>query len=593
MSHRGRHGIASLTQRLPFSLTYSFPMNRRNFISTGATLLCSIPWLGFRKFENQMAEKPAWLIEWIKIHDQQLPNFKALKLTDPKHKYAGGYMDNVEIPNPHTTSGFIGKACMQMYCPESAFFQSKEVLKDVEEAAQAMLKFQHSDGNIDLLSTNFHSTPDTAFVLENIVPAYKFLKHSNTKGSEHTLELLQKFLKNAGEALISGGIHTPNHRWVVSAALTKLNELFPDKRYINRIDQWLAEHIDLDPDGQYTEKSTNSYSPIVNRSLIIMAKGLNKPELLEPVLKNLEMTLYYVHPNGEVVTEASNRQDKGTIGNMSKYYYCYRFMALQKNNGEMAAMARQIEKTSTKEQLAGYLDYFLEDSTLWKDLPAEKPLPTSYAKAFPYSGVVRIRRNNWDTTILSNNAGWLTFHKGNAVLQAIRVASSFFGKGQFQSEKIEQQGDTWVLTKSLEGPYYQPLDKDKISPDGDLDKMPRTLRKQSEIQHLKTVVKVKEAQNGLEIEINMSGTEGVPVSLELIFREGGTFEGVTKLPEKENTYLFSGDKGSYSVGSDSINFINGKVEHKNIQLRGALPPMEAPTVYLTGFTPFRHVIKLS
>lgn len=569
-------------------------MNRRNFVTMGASSLCAIPMLGFSVFEKRnSAEKPAWVVEWIKIHDQQLPNFKKLKVTDPKHRYVGGYTDDVEIPNPHTTSGFIAKACMLISCPESSFYQSTEVLKEVEAAAKAMLKFQHADGTIDLLATNFHSTPDTAFVLENIVPAYKFLKQSNTKGSESTLELLQKFLKNAGEGLIVGGIHTPNHRWVVSAALTKLNELFPDKRYLNRIDQWLAEHIDLDPDGQYTEKSTNSYSPIVNRSLIIMAKGLNKPELLEPVLKNLEMTLFYVHPNGEVVTEASNRQDKGTIGNMSKYYYCYRFMALQKNNGEMAAMARQIEKTSSKEQLAGYLDYFLEDPTLWKDLPADKPLPTSYAKAFPYSGVVRIRRNNWDSTLLSNNTSWLTFHKGNAVLQAMRVASSFFGKGQFQSEKIEQQGNTWVLTKSLEGPYYQPLEKDKISPDGDLDKMPRTLRKQSEIQKLETIVKIKEANNGLEVEINMNGTEGVPVSLELIFRAGGEFSGISKLSAKENAYLFSGEKGTYTVNGDTINFSSGKIEHKNVQLRGALPAMDAPTVYLTGFTPFKHTIKLS
>ncbi|MFN3490202.1 MAG: hypothetical protein ACK4YV_13770, partial [Emticicia sp.] len=137
------------------------------------------------------------------------------------------------------------------------------------------------------------------------------------------------------------------------------------------------------------------------------------------------------------------------------------------------------------------------------------------------------------------------------------------------------------------------LDKNKISPDGDLDKMPRTLRKQSEVQKLETTVKIKEANNGLEIEINMSGTEGVPVSLELIFRAGGLFSGVTKLPTKENAYLFSGEKGSYSVGSDSINFSSGLVEHKNIQLRGALPAMDAPTVYLTGFTPFRHIIKLS
>lgn len=568
-------------------------MNRRTFVATSVSTLSAIPVLGFQLFEKYSLAKPAWLLEWIKIHDQQLPNFKVLKVTNPQHPYVGGYMDDAEIPNPHTTAGFIGKACMLMACPESVFYQSKETLKEVEEATKALLKMQHTDGTIDLLSTNFHSTPDTAFVLENIVPAYTFLKKSTTKGSEVALDLLKTFLKNAGEALTVGGIHTPNHRWVVSAALTKLNELFPDPRYLARIEQWLAEHIDIDPDGQYNEKSTNSYSPIVNRSLIIIAKGLNKPELLEPVRKNLVMTFYYVHPNGEVVTEASNRQDKGTIGNMVRYYYCYRYMALLDNNGEMAEMCRLIENTSTKNQLAGYLDYFLEDPNLWKELPVSKALPTNYAKAFPYSGVVRIRRGNWDATILSNNASWLTFHKGNAVLQAMRIAASFFGKGQFDSVKIEQEGNTWVLRKSLEGPYYQPIAKEQIAADGDWDKMPRANRPQSEIQKLMTIVKISEANNGLQIEIDMHGTEGVPVSFELIFRAGGTFSGVTKHPQKDNAYLLAGESGSYTINSDTIQFGPGKAEHKGIQLRGALPAVDAPTVYLTGFTPFKHTISLT
>ncbi|MVM30301.1 hypothetical protein GO755_09670 [Spirosoma sp. HMF4905] len=568
-------------------------MDRRNFVTIGATSLCVLPLLGFRLLPSPNASKPAWLIEWIKINDQQLGNYKPIKVTDPANKFVGGYMNEVEIPNPHSTSGFIMRASTLIACPESIHYQSKELLREVEAATRALLKMQHEDGTIDFIDTNFHSTPDTAFLLENIIPAYKFLKQANANGSETTLDLLKTFLKKAGDALSVGGIHTPNHRWVVSAALTKLNEVFPDPRYTSRIDQWLAEHIDIDPDGQFNEKSTNSYSPIVDRSLIIMARGLKKPELFEPVRKNLMMTLYYVHPNGEVVTEASNRQDKGTIGTMAKYYYCYRYMALLDKNGEMAAMCRLIEKTCSPEQLAGYLDYFLEDPMLWNELPASKPLPTSYAKAFPYSGVVRIRRGNWDATILSNNASWLTFHKGNAVLQGVRVAASFFGKGQFQTDKIEQKGDTWVMHTSLDGPYYQPIAKDKIAADGDWDKMQRANRPQSEVQKLETTVKVTEATKGLKIDIDIAGTEGVPVALELIFRPGGTLAGATKLPKKENAYLLSGESGSYTVGPDSIQFGPGKSEHKGVQLRGALPAMDAPTVYITGFTPFKHSLLVS
>ncbi|HEX9956311.1 MAG TPA: hypothetical protein VGA96_03615, partial [Fibrella sp.] len=512
-------------------------MDRRTFVTIGAASVGVIPLLGFTLIDKQVADKPAWLLDWIAIYDRQLANYAPLKVTDAGHRYAGGYMNEAEMPNPHTTAGFLMTGSMLFACPESRHYGSKALLADIDAAARSLLRMQHADGTIDLLETNFHSTPDTAFVLEHVVPAYKFL--SQSKGTETTRQLVKTFLKQAGEALVVGGIHTPNHRWVVSAALTKLNELFPDSRYTNRIDQWLAEHIDLDADGQFNEKSTNSYSPIVDRSLIIMASGLKKPELFEPVRRNLMMTLYYVHPNGEVVTEASNRQDKGTVGNMARYYYCYRYMALLDKNGEMAAMCRLIEKTCPKEQLAGYLDYFLEDPALWKDLPASKPLPTSYAKAFPYSGVVRIRREVWDATILSNNASWLTFQKGNAVLQGMRLATSFFGKGQFQSGKIEQQANSWVMQTSLEGPYYQPIATDKIAPDGDWDKMPRASRPQSEVQKLDTTVKVTEANNGLQIDIDISGTVGVPVTLELIFRAGGTLAGAVKHPKKENAYLLS------------------------------------------------------
>jgi hypothetical protein len=253
-------------------------MQRRSFIQSSLGTLAAVPFLGFNALSRTYESKPAWLLEWIKILDEQMPSFTKSRVSDSSKKHFGAYMDAAEMPNPHSTAGYIGRACMLMYCPESSFYKSKEMLKTIEQAAEALLKFQYSDGTVDLLSTNFHSTPDTAFVLENIIPAYKFLKETKISSSEKTLAFLEKFIKNAAEALIVGGIHTPNHRWVVTAALVKINEIFPDKRLVNRAEQWLAEHIDIDPDGQYTEKSTHVYSPIVNRALIDMAKGLNKPE---------------------------------------------------------------------------------------------------------------------------------------------------------------------------------------------------------------------------------------------------------------------------------------------------------------------------
>jgi hypothetical protein len=571
-------------------------MDRRKFVSLGAGSLCMLPVMGASLVTKGAAffpeQKPSWLLDLIKLNDEAVKKMAAFKVVKKDDPFFGAYFNDVDIINPHSTCGFIRMAGCSISTPESVYYRSQSLLSDMTDACRGLLQLQHPDGTIDLMETNFHSTPDTAFMVKRLAPVYTLVKDSQIKGAEKMLEDYKTFLLRAGEALITGGIHTPNHRWVVSAALTKLHEIWPDQRYVNRINEWLGEHIDIDPDGQYTEKSTYGYSALVDRVLITISKGMKKPELLDPVRRNIEMMRYYIHPNGEVVTEASNRQDKGQIGTMENYYYACRYLSLLDNNGEMASICRLIEKTSFA-KLLQFLDYFLADPFLWKELPADKPLPVNYVKSFPYSGVVRIRRGEWDTTILSNNPGWLTFHKGNAVLQGMRVAASFFGKGQFQSDEIKPSGNSWVLTKKLEGVYYQPYPRNLIAADGDMAKMPKSNRPLSNIQHLTTTVTITESDNGISVEVDLRGTDRVPVSMELIFRGGGSFTGVQSHPSKKDTYLFDGKEAAYTVGKDIIYFGPGKLEHKGIQLRGALPAMDAPTVYLTGLTPFTHTIHIS
>jgi hypothetical protein len=565
-------------------------MKRRNFAQIGATVIGLSPFLGFAYSKKVLPQKPAWLLELIRLNDKQITENPNPQITDLQSPDIGAIRDGDGIPNALSTGGYISRWSISVSCPESIYYASANLLQSIEIGAQYLTKAQHSDGTIDLLGSNFHSPPDTAFSVDNVALAYQLI--AAIKGAEKALIPLKKYLLKAGEALIVGGIHTPNHRWVVAAALLKLNTIWPDKRYVARAEEWLLEHIDIDPDGQYTEKSAGGYTAIVNRMLIEMAKGLKKPEILDAVRKNLNMTMYYVHPNGEVVTEASNRQDKGTIKFLNSYYYSYRYLALLDQNGEFAAMCRLIEKSSAHAN-SEHLNYFLLEPDLWKELPSVKNLPTNYVKTFPYSGIVRIRRGQWDTTILSNNPGFLTFHKGSAVLQGMRIAASFFGKGQFQSSDIKQEGNNWILKNALEGPYYQPYPPDKIDPQGDLSKMPRTMRPKSEVQNLSYVVGISEHEEGINIDFEIKGTEGVPVTLELIFRPGGKLKGVNSVMGKPNSYLFADKEGSYSVGEDTIKFSPGIALHKGINLRGALPSVEAPTVYLTGISPFKHTLKLS
>lgn len=570
-------------------------MKRREFVHYGTAGLCAVPMLASMAFRSpaKAGKKPDWLLTLIKGNDNSLDRLREYRIADPQSPAYGGYVDGTEIPNPHSTVAYIRTAGCALASPESRYYRSEAITKELEEALRYLLKIQHADGTIDLLSTNFHSTPDTGFIVKWLVPVYTIVRQEDSTRYATQLELLKTFLQRAGETLAVGGIHTPNHRWVVSAALTKLNEVWPNPRFVARINEWLGEHIDMDTDGQYDEKSTLVYSPLTDRVLITIAKGMNKPELYEYVRRNLMMTTYYVHPNGEVATDASGRQDKATVGTMEGYYYPYRYLALKDQNGVFSAMCKKIEDT-VLEKVVSQLSYFLEDPTLWQELPKPTSVPTNYAKAFPYSGLVRIRRDNWDATIISNNPTWLTFHKGNAVLQGIRFSASFFGKGQFQGTEIRQEGKDYVMEQKLDGPYFQPYPKDSIDPAGDWNKMPKSNRKQSEVQQLTSSVRVRETSNGVECDIEITGTDRVPVSVELIFREGGEFKNLAPVTSEKDTYLLKTDEvGSYTLQNDTLTFGPGLAQHKAIQLRGALPRMSAPTVYLTGFTPFKHTLRLS
>ncbi len=109
----------------------------------------------------------------------------------------------------------------------------------------------------------------------------------------------------------------------------------------------------------------------------------------------------------------------------------------------------------------------------------------------------------------------------------------FSAKGQFQGSTIRQVGNDYILEQKLEGPYFQPYPKDAIPADGDWEKMPKSNRRQSEVQALTSSVHVRETSIGVECDILITGTDGVPVSVELIFREGGVFSGVEALEMKK------------------------------------------------------------
>ena len=573
-------------------------MNRRDFLITSATATTALA-LGARAASPALPGSANDLLrEIIRANDAQIPALLARQERTPGHRWVGGLTNSHGLATVADTNGFVAALACAACAPGSRYYNDAALAAPMLAAIAYILSAQHADGTVDYYATNFHSTPDLAFILEGSCPAYQLLRGNTSPAFAPVAAELAKFIKRGGEALIVGGVHTPNHRWVVCAALAWVNSLFPDARYVARADQWLAETIDLDPDGQYTEKSTTVYSPIVNQALINVARLLNRPALLEPVRRNLEMTLYYVHPDGEVVTEASRRQDRHTRGSMARYYLSYRTLALHDGNGRFAAMARQIERNARTQ--IGDLAAFLTEPALLRDLPADAPLPTNYAKHFSYSNLARIRRGARSGTILANNTTIFSFRHGAAALEAVRFASAFFGKGQFNADLLEVRDGRYVLRQKLEGPYFQPLtaaqiatgDHTKMAPNGTLANDSRAARARSEVQVQESVVTVTEAGGKFSLEISVGGTDHVPVSIELAFRAGGKLTGVEPIAGATDAFLLKSGTGRYTLGADVIEFGPGRVEHNYTQVRGALPKWDGLSVYVTGLTPFKTTLTI-
>ncbi len=532
--------------------------------------------------------KKELLSELIRLNDERIPEVLSRQWTLKGHRYYGAVYDHDSVVSPGATSGLIQYLMSGYVSKESKYYKSKEILQHMTMAAEGLVNLQHEDGTIDLLSTNFHSTPDLGFTIYPLALSYQMMLQHKELGYGEFPEIIKQYLLNAGRALSVGGIHTPNHRWVVSGALAWLDSFFPNTAYQSRVDQWLAEKIDIDPDGQYHERSTSVYTPITNRSLLVMAQKMGHEELYEVIRKNLDMTFYFVRSTGEIATESSRRQDKYVQSDMSNYYLAYNYLALLDKDSRYAGMVKYIEETVPVEHLSYMLPYLLTDKQLMKPLVDGEPLPTNYHKYFKYSDMVRIRRDEVDMSIITDNPIFLTYFKGEAALEAVRLSSAFFGKGQFRSQQMEKVDEnTYKLTSTIYGPYYQPLPEEKIPQEGEAwGQVSRAEREQSEIQELTVTVTVSENNGKVSVTINIDGPDNLPVTLELGFREGGELSNVIPKQRIDQAYMaIPGEFTIYKYGSDQIKVGPGVVHHNWTQLRGALPKLQAESVYYTNYAP--------
>lgn len=518
--------------------------------------------------------------------------------------------------------------------PLSRHHHSDRMIREMEQCTATLQKEQLPDGLFDL--GNLDSAPDSSFILKTLCKGQLFLEKDGQKKTAALRDRLKNLLLGIAEGVRSGGVHTPNHRWVICSSLAHVNALYPDKKWVERIDEWLGEGIDMDEDGQWSERSPNYTADVNNPAMIDLAVLLHRSALLDPVRKNLDMSLYHMEVDGEMETVASRRQDQN--GKVHKYiyeyYFPYRYMAIHDKNGTYAAVARRIERDFLKElgarsyQMSSALTCMLEYPEMTEPMPDSVPLPENYLRIFPQTSMVRVRRQDTTATIyggsdwyaglghgsgLATNPTFFKMRKGKAVLESIRLSPAFFGTGFFYSQGLRREGEDCLLSQNLRVPYHLPLPKEKRNRQGDYElsadmgkqHLPgRYYSKMSFADRpghyvtLRTEIRVREKDGGFELEFQVDGYPGVPLTLELIFRPGGSLTGAERTGEME-TFLLKEGWGSYTVGPDRLTFGPGsynqpvrRMESEMITWTGGSMQAEGIRIYLTGLTPWHYTLHL-
>ena len=401
-----------------------------------------------------------------------------------------------EIIEGKLTIYLLTNAVCLYFCKESRYYKDEKLFDAIKTGLSFIERWQRDDGSLDYPSCNFYSAPDTSFCFRRLYGAWNILeKHAQTEEEKELQNRYLILLLRCIPILLYGGFHTPNHRWAVMSVLFTLanvveqngqpalevprypKEYFSEdqiprtveelvRKLRDRANQYLAEGIDGDEDGEYAERSTGNYNAVVDKSLISAYEATGDEKFLGYVERNLNMMLYYIDGDDTIFTQNSTRQDHGTKQYADKYFYLYTYMADKTGNPLFDAAAHKIIKDNMERadlaQDCMYI-FMMYDWLLDYEFKGYGFLP-EYRKFFRGSQVLRVKKENYVYSVLNNKAAFL-FLKFGSLPIGLRIGESYCDIRNFIPKSIEVKDNGCVLKAEAGGWYYQPFKEDQGTSD--------------------------------------------------------------------------------------------------------------------------------
>jgi hypothetical protein len=588
---------------------------------------------------------PLTLAAVLPYLEHRVADLACQQITDPNHPDSGALISpEYGMTWGQLDAGFVTGVAYQLLGAvalgdERRIAAAQALLPAALLAVDAMIRAQRPSGLLDLITVNYDSSPDTGFTVQQLCTVVELARLratevaatlakspsgdwpqprqvgfapvaavSNRRADSNWAALLSKiaqFIRRAVPGMMDGGFHTPNHRWVIAAALSQAARLFPDLDVRRAVDAYLAEGVDLDAEGFFIERSVGVYDAVNDRSLLLIAENYGWPGALEAVERNLNLDLRLLHADGTAETGLSRRQDYGTREVALGLAPCFLLSHGLRPNPTFSRAAGWLwEQAPTP---VGHLEWLLYPLLKYGDPAAAdataEAVPDDFTLHLPANGIYRVRRGLLSASFFRDATRLLSFTFGAAELTSLKISATYFGGdcGHFIGDRLEVKGGRAVLWSEgrrrarrpgYELPFGRPVPPERWA----ATTVERELRR---LPPLFSLLEAQEATDdrgrGFDLRLRtLDGLHRVAVQIAFDFPPGGVWETAdTRIkPAAGQTIFLKQGYGAMRYGNDAIEIGPGAAGHGMWQMREAEPAPNHVRVLLAFLTPVDHAFTI-
>lgn len=520
--------------------------------------------------------------------------FLSSQIKDRQSRDYGGLRGDYVDPKPtvYTLMSVVAVYC----CEDSVYYRSRELVDPIDLSMDFIRGELRESNRFDFPLCNFSSAPDTAFILKQLFPMQQLLSENNEDGVlDVIIDKLHQLIRRALLGIRDGGFHTPNHRWAIAAALMQGYNMLQDdperKSLKERAEQYLAEGIDGNEDGEYTERSAGNYNAVVNSALITLYEETGDAKYLDFVKRNLTMMLNYFDADDTIFTENSIRQDKGKKEYGYKYFYQYLYLVDYDYNEQFDKAAHKLisDNMDRGDEAPFCLHKLLLNRRLIAYTFKGDGFPVEYRKMFSESGILRCRKGDFVYSALMNNPNFLIM-KYKEMPLIVKMGISIVSNRNFLAQKIIQTDKGYEMTFHIDGWYYLPFGEQQLT--SDWRQMDHSKRQLLTGPSMDVTVLITEQQDGLDLMVLTDGYENIPVRMEILLPDQCllTSDYIEMSGHAGDSMILKNESISATIGDTICSFGPGFGEHRFTRHYSEEKNAYNYTVYMTEYTPLKKTV---